>query len=124
MIEQLKKEIFDLEVKLEDKKNLLKNLIEESIFDKPKLLVIVEIEDQFSGIDNVLLIDDNENEIKKIKEEYNKRFIYCYNINIYRITEKDVLKEVFKDLKHNLELINFGDDSTYEWMQENQDKLI
>lgn len=124
MIEQLKEEIRDLERTIETKKYELKKLMEAALFETPKLLVLVEMSDQFSGITDILLIDDNERAVQKIEDEYTKNFMYSYRVYIYRITDKEQLKEDYTELKNMKDLGHYGEDSLYQWMDENKDKRV
>lgn len=124
MIEQLKKEIRDLERTIESKKDELKQLMEAALFENPKLLALVEVRDQFCGITDVVLIDDTEQAIQEIEDEYTKNFMYSYRVYIYRITDKEQLKEDYSELKNMKDLGHYGEESLYQWMDENKDKLI
>lgn len=124
MIEQLKEEIRDLERTIETKKYELKKLMEAAFFETPKLLVLVEMSDQFSGITDILLIDDNVRAVQKIEDEYTKNFMYSYRVYIYRITDKEQLKEDYTELKNMKDLGHYGEDSLYQWMDENKDKRV
>lgn len=124
MIEQLKEEIRDLERTIETKKYELKKLMEAALFETPKLLVLVEMSDQFSGITDILLIDDNERAVQEIEDEYTKNFMYSYRVYIYRITDKEQLKEDYTELKNMKDLGHYGEDSLYQWMDENKDKRV
>ncbi len=123
MIEQLKNEIFELENLLKEKQNKLSALIFEEQFKTDKLLAIIELNDQFSCISEVLLIDNNQLSIKKLEESYKNKII-CYNIYIYKILDVDKLKEYYKDLIHSTNAGSFGEDSIYQWMSENEQHLI
>lgn len=124
MIEQLKEEIRDLERTIEIKKDELKKMMEAALFEKPKLLALVEVRDQFSGITDVVLIDDTEKAIQEIEDEYTKNFMYSYRVYIYRLTDKKQLKEDYTELKNMKDLGHYGEDSLYQWMEENENNLI
>lgn len=124
MIEELKNEIIDLERLLETKRENLQKLINDEMFSGNKLIAIVEIHDQFSGIDDIKLINDNKETIKEFEDIYNKNFMYSYAISFFRINEINQLKEDFEYLKKMKELGGMCEDSIYEWMENNQSKLI
>lgn len=124
MIEQLKEEIRDLERTIEIKKDELKKMMEAALFEKPKLLVLVEMRDQFCGITDILLIDDTELAIKEVEEEHNKNFMYCNRVFIYRLTDKEQLKEDYTELKNMKNLGHYGESSLYQWMEENEKNLV
>lgn len=124
MIEQLKEEIRDLERTIEIKKDELKKMMEAALFEKPKLLALVEIRDQFCGITDILLIDDTEKAIQEIENEYTKNFMYSYRVYIYRVKDKNQLKEDYTELKNMKDLGHYGEESLYQWMDENKDKLV
>jgi hypothetical protein len=124
MIEQFKEEIRDLERTIEIKKDELKKMMEAALFEKPKLLVLVEMRDQFCGITDILLIDDTEQAIQEIENEYTKNFMYSYRVYIYRVKDKNQLKEDYTELKNMKDLGHYGEESLYQWMDENKDKLI
>lgn len=123
MIEQLKNEIRDLEKTLEHKKNQLKKMIEDAFFEKSKVIAIVEMQDQFSGVTNIDLVDDTETAIKKYKESYQGIMIY-YEVSFFRIPDVEMLKEDFKHLNTLLANGYYGQDSMYEWIEEHQEQLI
>lgn len=122
MIEQLKAEIENIERILANKKaDLAKMIAEESLFSNAtnKLIVLVEMNDQFSGITDVLLINNNEIEIKNIKAEYDNNF-YSFEVKIFK---SENLREDFKYLKLMLSLASAQDD-LYEWMEENENNQV
>lgn len=123
MIEQLKNEIRDLERTLEHKKNQLKKMIEDAFFEKSKVIAIVEMQDQFSGVTNIDLVDDTETAIKEYKESYQGIMIY-YEVSFFRIPDVEMLKEDFKHLNTLLANGYYGQDSMYEWIEEHQEQLI
>lgn len=123
MIEQLKNEIRDLEKTLEHKKNQLKKMIEDAFFEKSKVIAIVEMQDQFSGVTNIDLVDDTETAIKEYKESYQGIMIY-YEVSFFRIPDVEMLKEDFKHLNTLLANGYYGQDSMYEWIEEHQEQLI
>jgi len=122
MIEKLQAEIENIERILANKKAELKKMItEESLFSNAnnKLIVLVEMHDQFSGITDVLLINNNEVEIKNIKAEYDNNF-YSFEVKIFK---SENLREDFKYLKLMLSLASAQDD-LYEWMEENENNQV
>lgn len=123
MIEQLKNEIRDLERTLERKKNQLKKMMEDALFEKSKVLAIVEMQDQFSGVTAVDLVDDTETAIKEYQERYQDTMIY-YEVSFFRIPDVEMLKEDFKHLNNLLANGYYGQDSMYEWIEEHQEQLI
>lgn len=124
MIEQLKTEIRDLERTLESKKDKLKKLIEDALFENKKVIAFAEMQDQFSGITDIELIDDNETAIKKFQDHYLDNLMYGYQVHVFRVSDVEQLKEDFKHLTSMLAGGHYGQDSLYEWMEENNDKLI
>lgn len=124
MIEQLKEEIRNLERTIETKKDELKKLMEVALFASPKLLTIVEMRDQFCGITDVILIDDTELAIQEVQKEYNKNFMYYNKVFIYRLADKAQLEEDFTELKKMKDLGHYGEETLYQWMDENKDNLI
>lgn len=122
MIEQLQAEIENIERILANKKaDLAKMIAEESLFSNAtnKLIVLVEMNDQFSGITDVLLINNNEVEIKNIKAEYDNNF-YSFEVKIFK---SENLREDFKYLKLMLSLASAQDD-LYEWMEGNENNQV
>lgn len=124
MIEQLKTEIRDLERTLENKRDQLKRLMEDALFDQKKVLAIVEMNDQFSGITDIVLVDDNEQSIKKFEDAYASNFMISFKLYIFRIKDINYLKESYKDLTESRKSGYYGEDSIYEWIAEHQEQLI
>lgn len=124
MIEQLKEEIRDLEKSIETKKYEFKKLMAAALFENPKLLILVEMNDQFSGITDIVLIDDTEIAMQEIEDEYTKNSMYSYRVYIYRLTDKEQLKEDYTELKNMKDLGHYGEESLYQWMDENKDNLV
>jgi hypothetical protein len=121
MIEQLKAEIESIERILANKKaDLAKMIAGDSLSSNNKLIVLVEMKDQFSGITEVLLIDDNEMAIKEIKDNYNNQVLYCFEAKIFR-SEK-----VKEDLEYLKLMLSYGSgqDELYEWMEENKSSEV
>lgn len=122
MIEQLQAEIENIERILTNKKeDLAKMIAEESLFSNAnnKLIVLVEMHDQFSGITDVSLINNNEIEIKNIKAEYDNNF-YSFEVKIFK---SENLREDFEYLKLMLSFSS-GQDDLYEWMEENESNQV
>jgi hypothetical protein len=124
MIEQLKDEIRDMERTLEHKKNQLKKMMEDALFEKSKVIAIAEMQDQFSGITDIELIDDNETAIKAFQDKYLDNLMYGYQVHVFRVSDVEQLKEDFKYLTSMLAGGHYGQDSLFEWMEDNNDKLI
>jgi hypothetical protein len=124
MIEQLRTEIRDLERTIESKKDKLKKLMEDALFENNKVIGFAEMQDQFSGITDIELIDDNETAIKAFQDKYLDNFMYGYKVHVFRVSDVEQLKEDFKHLTSMLAGGYYGQDSLYEWMEENNDKLI
>lgn len=124
MIEQLKTEIRDLERTLENKRDQLKSLMEDALFENNKVIGFAEMQDQFSGITDIELIDDNETNIKTFKDKYLDNFMYGYKVHVFRVSDIEELKKDFKYLTSMLAGGYYGQDSLYDWMEKNKAKLI
>jgi len=124
MIEQLRAEIRELEMTIENKKDKLKKLMEDALFENNKVIGFAEMQDQFSGITDIELIDDNETAIKAFQDKYLDNLMYGYQVHVFRVSDVEQLKEDFKYLKSMLAGGHYGQDSLFEWMEENNDKLI
>lgn len=124
MIEQLRTEIRELEMTIENKKDKLKKLMEDALFENNKVIGFAEMQDQFSGITDIELIDDNETAIKAFQDKYLDNFMYGYKVHVFRVSDVEQLKEDFKYLTSMLAGGHYGQDSLFEWMEDNNDKLI
>ncbi len=121
VIEKLKKEILNLETILNTKKEELAQLIEDEKFkNKDQLIVIIEMRDQFSGITEIFLIDNNSESIKNTIDSY-KLSMYGHEIYIYKLTE---VKENYNHLIENLGNDEYSQEILYNWMDENKERVI
>ena len=106
------------------KKDKLKKLMEDALFENNKVIGFAEMQDQFSGITDIELIDDNETAIKSFQDKYLNNFMYGYKVHVFRVSDVEQLKEDFKYLTSMLAGGHYGQDSLFEWMEDNNDKLI
>lgn len=122
MIDKLKEEIKNLEKTLFDKKKELELLIENQSLTTPenKLIVVVELRDQFAVVTEAFLIDNDKKSIKETLDEYNNRD-YSFEVRIFKING---FEEQVKYLKEKLALDSYGQDDLYEWIEDNEFNLI
>lgn len=124
MIVKLTQEIKDLEKTIKKKTEELAQLKESALFENKKVIGFAEMQDQFSGITDIELIDDNETAIKAFQDTYLDNFMYGYKVHVFRVSDVEQLKEDFKHLRSMLAVGHCGQDSLYDWMEENNDKLM
>lgn len=122
MINELKEEIKNLEDKIFNKRKELELLIENQSLTTPenKLIVVVELRDQFAVVTEGFLIDNDNKSIKETLHEYNNR-AYSFEVKIFKINDFD---EQVKYLKEKLALDSYGQDDLYEWIEDNECNLI
>lgn len=118
MINELKEEIKNLEDKLFNKRKELELLIEKQSLTTPenKLIVVVELRDQFAVVTESFLIDNDKKTIKETLDEYNNR-TYSFEVRIFKIND---FEEQVKYLKEKLALDSYGQDDLYEWIEDNE----
>lgn len=121
MIEALKKEIEDLEKLLMEKRDQLSELLEDAKFaNKNKLIVIVELHDQFYNISDIALIENTPEGIQLVKDAYTNT-LYHYEFKLYKV--KDLRKE-YEFLQAMFSLDSLGTDAIQEWMNKHDDEVV
>lgn len=114
MKNNFKKEISEME------ENDQLNESEKNHKQDSKIIAIVEMYDSFYWIEDICLVDDTEEVIKKIKDKYHE-FKYQVEFKIYRVNE---YKDDFKKLLYMNSLGNEGEKLIQDWMRKNKKFLI
>lgn len=125
MIENLDKDIEDLEKMLLEKKAQRAQLLEELSHEegsakKNHLIVIVELHDQFYSISDISLIENTPDDIKRVKDTCTNE-MYHYELRLYEVNDS---RKEFEYLQSMLSLNTIGLDAIEEWMGEHSSEEI
>lgn len=81
--------------------------------DNEVIIAIAELNDQFSVITNIEIIEKTDQAIVDFKEKYKNTEFYFYNTYFFKSTYTD-----FEYLKSNLDNTEFGQDNIRDWIEE------
>lgn len=84
-----------------------------------ELLAFVRMEDQYSGVLELLLIEDNESAIKTLIDKYKNSSWGYHEVSFFRF---QILKEDFKYLQLLVELKS--QTKLYDWMEDHERYLV
>jgi hypothetical protein len=122
VIDNLKKEISNLEQLLTLKKEELAKLIEDEKFkNKNQLIALAEMRDQFAGITDLLLVNNTPEDIENVRKQFEDNFMCGYRVHFYKI--KDI-KKAYRFLNENMDNSSYSQSTLYEWMDKNEKYLI